>query len=99
MWDAAGRITDLGLPAGARSGQARAILAGGVIVGTAELPAPGGGFWTQAVQWRAPGATKILPAAHGGAAMVTGGADGDTYVGNSADTRGGLHPSIWHCRK
>jgi uncharacterized membrane protein len=99
VWDAAGRITDLGLPAGARSGQARAILPGGVIVGTVDVPAAGGGFRTRAVQWTTPGAARLLPAAHGGAAMANGGADGTTYVGNSTDTLGGQHPSIWHCRR
>ena len=59
-WDAAGRITDLGLPQGSRTAQATGVLPGGVVVGTAQVPAPGGGAVTQAVRWTAPGNPQLL---------------------------------------
>jgi uncharacterized membrane protein len=94
MWDAAGRITDLGLPGGARSAKAETILPNGVIVGTAELPVRGGGWRTQAVQWTAPGAMQVLPSAAGAAANA---GDSRTVAGYSADGAGGRHPTLWRC--
>ena len=60
MWDASGRITDLGLPQGSRTAQATGVLPGGVVVGTAQVPAPGGGVVTQAVRWPAAGNPQPL---------------------------------------
>jgi uncharacterized membrane protein len=94
MWDAAGRITDLGLPGGARSAKAETILPNGVIVGTAELPVRGGGWRTQAVQWTAPGAMQVLPSAAGAEANA---GDSRTVAGYSADGAGGRHPTLWRC--
>jgi YD repeat-containing protein len=96
MWDAAGRITDLVLPAGARSAKAETILPNGVIVGTAELPVPGGGWRTQAVQWTAPGAMQVLPSAAGAAANASG---STTVAGYRADGAGGRHPTLWRCER
>jgi uncharacterized membrane protein len=96
LWDAAGRITDLGLPAGARSAKAETILPNGVIVGTAELPVSGGGWRTQAVQWTAPGAVQVLPAAAGAAANA---GDSTTVAGYRADGAGGRHPTLWRCER
>jgi uncharacterized membrane protein len=96
MWDAAGRITDLGLPSGARSAKAETILPNGVIVGTAELPVPGGGWRTQAVQWTAPGAVQVLPSAAGAAANA---GDSTTVAGYRADGAGGRHPTLWRCER
>jgi uncharacterized membrane protein len=93
MWDAAGRITDLGLPAGARSAKAETILPNGVILGTAELPSRGG-WRTQAVRWTAPGTLQLLPSAAGAAAN---GGDATTAVGYRADDAGGRHPTLWRC--
>jgi uncharacterized membrane protein len=95
MWDAAGRITDLGLPSGARSAKAEAILPDGVIVGTAELPVPGG-WGTQAVQWTAPDAVQLLPSAAGAAANA---GDSTTVAGYRADGAGGRHPTLWRCER
>jgi len=98
LWDRTGRIIDVGLPAGARSGQARAILRNGVIVGTAEVPMPGGGFRSQGVQWLAPGAFLVLPSASDGMASSTAGATDTTdFVGYSMDGAGGRHPVRWRC--
>jgi uncharacterized membrane protein len=94
MWDAAGRITDLGLPGGARSAKAETILPNGVIVGTAELPVRGGGWRTQAVQWTAPAAMQVLPSAAGAAANA---GDSRTVAGYRADGAGGRHPTLWRC--
>src|SRR6266566_4318296 len=100
MWDRAGRIIDLGLPAGARSGQAQAILRGGVILGTAEVSVPGGGFRSQAVQWLTPGTLALLPSARDGTASSTSGAmDATSFVGYVMDTDGGRHPVRWRCGK
>jgi uncharacterized membrane protein len=96
MWDAAGRITDLGLPSGVRSAKAEAILPNGVIVGTAELPVPGGGWRTQAVQWTAPGALQVLPSAAGAAANA---GHSTTAAGYRADGAGGRHPTLWRCER
>ena len=94
MWDAAGRITDLGLPSGARSAKAETILPNGVIVGTAELPVRGGGWRTQAVQWTAPGAMQVLPSAAGAEANA---GHSRTVAGYRADGAGGRHPTLWRC--
>jgi uncharacterized membrane protein len=96
MWDPAGRITDLGLPSGARSAKAETILPNGVIVGTAELPVPGGGWRTQAVQWTAPAAMQVLPSAAGAAANA---GDSTTVAGHRADGAGGRHPTLWRCQQ
>jgi uncharacterized membrane protein len=96
LWDAAGRITDLGRPSGARSAKAETILPNGVIVGTAELPVPGGGWRTQAVQWTAPGAVQVLPAAAGAAANA---GHSTTVAGYRADGAGGRHPTLWRCER
>jgi uncharacterized membrane protein len=93
MWDAAGRITDLGLPPGARSAKAEAILPNGVIVGTAELVV-GSGTRTEAIQWTAPNAARLLPSAAGAAANAGG---STTVVGHRADGAGGRHPARWRC--
>jgi uncharacterized membrane protein len=94
-WDSAGRITDLGLPAGARLARAEAILPDGVIVGTAELPAAGG-WQTQAVQWTAPGAVQALPSAAAPGAAANA-AQAVTIAGYRADGAGGRHPTLWQC--
>jgi uncharacterized membrane protein len=100
VWDRTGRITDLGLPAGARSGQAQAILRNGVIVGTAEVPMPGGGFRSRAVQWLTPGNFVLLPSAGDGTASSTAGAtDAASFVGYVEDADGGRHPVRWRCGK
>jgi uncharacterized membrane protein len=100
MWDPAGRIVDLGLPAGAKSGQARAILRNGAIIGTAELPLPGGGVRSQAVQWLAPRHLLLLPSAGtGGASSAAGATDANGFVGNVMDPDGGRHPVRWQCGK
>ncbi len=96
MWDAAGRITDLGLPSGARSAKAETILPNGVIVGTAELAVRGGGWRTQAVHWTAPGAIQVLPSAAGAAANA---GDSTTVAGYRADGAGGRHPTLWRCER
>jgi uncharacterized membrane protein len=93
QWDAAGRITDLGLPAGARSAKAEAVLPSGTVVGTAEVPSAGG-WYTQAVQWTAPGAVQVLPSATGAAANA---AQAVTVAGYRADGAGGRHPTLWRC--
>jgi len=94
-WDSAGRITDLGLPAGARLAKAEAILPNGVIVGTAELPSAGG-WQTQAVQWTAPGAVQALPSTTGTGAAANA-AQAVTVAGYRADGAGGRHPTLWRC--
>jgi uncharacterized membrane protein len=94
MWDAAGRITDLGLPSGAHSAKAEAILGNGVVVGTADLPAAGGGWRTQAVRWTAPGVAQLLPSATGSAAHDGG---STTVAGYRSDGTGGRHPTLWRC--
>jgi uncharacterized membrane protein len=93
LWDSAGRITDLGLPAGARLAKAEAILPNGVIIGTAELPMADG-WHTQAVQWPAPGAVQVLPSTTGAAANA---AEAVTVAGHRADGAGGRHPTLWRC--
>jgi uncharacterized membrane protein len=94
LWDAAGRITDLGLPAGARSAKAEAILPNGVITGTAELPRADG-WHTQAVRWTAPGAGQALPSTETGA--VANAAQALPVAGYRADGAGGRHPTLWRC--
>jgi len=98
MWDANGRIIDLGLPPGSRTAQATAVLPSGVVVGTAQLPAPGGGVVTRAVRWAARGKPQMLGGSGGLAqAAVTGAASTRTAVGYWADAKGGRHPAIWRC--
>jgi YD repeat-containing protein len=96
MWDAAGRITDLGLPAGSRTAQATGVLPGGVVVGTAHVPAPGGGVLTQAVSWPSAGHPQLL--AGQGPDVVAGAAPARAAVGYRADAKGGRHPVIWRCK-
>lgn len=95
LWDAAGRITDLGLPAGARSAKAEAILPNGVITGTAELPRADG-WHTQAVQWTAPGAVQALPSTTETGAAANA-AQALPVAGYRADGAGGRHPTLWRC--
>jgi uncharacterized membrane protein len=100
MWDRAGRIIDLGLPTGARSGQAKAILRDGVIIGTAEVPTPGGGFRSQAVRWLRPGTFVLLPSVRDATASSGAGAtDATSFVGYFMDADGGRHPVRWRCGK
>ena len=97
-WSAGGRITDLGLPAGSRTAQASGVLPGGVVVGTAQLPAPGGGVLTRAVRWPAAGQPQLLGRQQGpGQAMVAGAASARTAVGYRTDAKGGQHPVKWRC--
>jgi hypothetical protein len=93
MWDAGGQITDLGLPAGSRTAQATGVLPGGVAVGTARMPAPGGGVLTQAVRWPAAGQPQLL--AGQGPDVVA--ASGQAAVGYRTDAKGGRHPLMWRC--
>jgi YD repeat-containing protein len=95
MWDAAGRITDLGLPAGSRTAQATGVLPGGVVVGTAEMPAAGGGVLTQAVRWPTAGQPQLL--AGQGPDVVAGAASAQAAVGYRMDAKGGRHPVMWRC--
>ncbi|HLQ55130.1 MAG TPA: hypothetical protein VK162_12775 [Streptosporangiaceae bacterium] len=97
-WGPGGRITDLGLPAGSRTAQASGVLPGGVVVGTAQLPAPGGGVLTQAVRWPAAGQPQLLGRQEGPRqAMVAGAASAQTAVGYRTDATGGRHPVKWRC--
>ena len=98
VWDRAGQITGLELPPGSRSGRAEAILGNGVIIGTAEVPVPGG-FRTRAVRWERPDAVALLPTAPDTGSTAAGALDATTYVGYSTDAVGGKHPVIWRCRK
>lgn len=98
MWDANGRIIDLGLPPGSRSAQASAVLPSGVVVGTAQMPAPGGGVVMRAVRWPGAGTPQLLGQNRGfGQSVVTGAAATQTAVGYRADAKGGRHPAIWRC--
>jgi YD repeat-containing protein len=94
MWDASGQITDLGLPAGSRTAQAAGMLPGGVVVGTAQVPVPGGGVVTQAVRWRAAGQPQMIAGQRTAVADADSGRDA---VGYRADTKGGRHPMMWRC--
>jgi hypothetical protein len=97
-WTADGRVTDLGLPKGSRAAQADGVLPGGVVVGTAQLPGPGGGTVTQAVRWTAAGRPQLLsPPAGPRQAMVAGAASAHTAVGYRIDPKGGRHPVKWRC--
>lgn len=97
-WDANGRITDLGLPAGSRTAQATGVLPGGVVVGTAEVRAPGGGVLSHAVRWPAAGDPQLLGAQSGtGQTVVTDTMSPQTAVGYRADAKGGRHPVMWRC--
>jgi YD repeat-containing protein len=94
-WDASGRITDLGLPQGSRTAQATGVLPGGAVVGTAQVPAPGGGMVTQAMRWPAAGNPQPLTGQQSTA--VTDVAPAQAAVGYRADAKGGRHPMIWRC--
>ena len=94
MWDASGRITDLGLPQGSRIAQATGVLPGGAVVGTAQVPAPGGGVVTQAMQW--PTAGHPQPVTEQQPTAVTDAAP-QAAVGYRADAKGGRHPMMWRC--
>ena len=95
MWDASGRITDLGLPQGSRTAQATGVLPGGVVVGTAQVPAPGGGVVTQAMRW--PAAGNPQPVTGQKSTAVTDVAPAQAAVGYRADAKGGRHPMMWRC--
>jgi hypothetical protein len=98
MWAVNGRITDLGLPAGSRAAQADGVLPDGVVVGTAQIPAPGGGTLAQAVRWTAAGHPQLLsPPGGTKQALVTGTASADTVTGYQTDAKGGRHPVMWGC--
>ncbi len=98
QWDAAGRITDLGLPTGSRTAQANGVLPGGVVVGTAQMPAPGGGLLTQAVRWLAAGQPQLLAAPEALQQNVVAAAgSAQTAVGYRTDAAGGRHPVMWRC--
>ena len=98
MWAANGRITDLGLPRGSRTAQADDVLSDGVVVGTAQLPAPGGGTLTQALRWAAAGQPQLLSPPKGAKqALVTGTASAGTVTGYQTDAKGGRHPVTWGC--
>lgn len=98
LWTAAGRIADLGLPAGSRTAQATGVLASGVVVGTAQMPVAGGGTVPQAVRWPAPGQPQLLGGqGQGESTVVTDVASARTVVGYRIDARGDRHPVLWRC--
>jgi YD repeat-containing protein len=94
MWDASGQITDLGLPTGSRTAQATGMLPGGVVVGTAQVPAPGGGVVTQAIRWPAAGQPQMID---GQRTVVANADSGQDAVGYRTDAKGGRHPIMWRC--
>lgn len=96
-WDANGRITQLDLPAGARSGQAVAILPGGTVLGVADVPLPGGGVQKQAVRWKASSAALLSAPQRQSGSAPGGATDATSYVGYRTDAVGGRHPVLWHC--
>jgi hypothetical protein len=97
-WNAAGRITDLGLPPGSRTAQATGVLPGGVVVGTAQMPVPGGGVVAQAVRWTQAGHPELLGGRTGlEQTVVVGAASAGSAAGYLADAKGGRHPVIWRC--
>ena len=96
-WDAAGRITDLGLPPGSRTAQATAVLPGGVVVGTAQMPVAGGGVVAQAVRWVRPGQPELLGGRTGMEQTVVVSASAQSAAGYLADAKGGRHPVMWRC--
>ncbi len=96
-WDAAGRITDLGLPPGSRTAQATAVLPGGVVVGTAQVPVAGGGVVAQAVRWVRAGQPELLGGRVGMEQTVVIGASARSAAGYLADAKGGRHPVMWRC--
>ena len=59
-----------------------------------EVPSAGG-WYTQAVQWTAPGAVQVLPSTTGAAAANA--AQAVTVAGYRADGVGGRHPTLWRC--
>jgi hypothetical protein len=98
LWDAAGRISTLELPAGARSGQATAILPDGTVIGTADVMVAGGGVQKQAVRWTKAGSVALLSTSDDRAGSAAGGAaDATSYVGYRTDPVGGRHPVLWRC--
>ena len=97
MWDARGRLTDLGLPAGSRTAHATAVLPSGVVVGTAEMPVPGGGVVSQAVRWRVAGQPQLLAGQQGLEQTAVAGTAAQAAVGYRTDTQGGRHPVMWRC--
>lgn len=96
-WDAAGRITDLGLPPGSRTAHATAVLPGGVVVGTAQMPVAGGGVIAQAVQWVRAGHPELLGGRTGMEQTVVVSASAQSAAGYLADAKGGRHPVMWRC--
>jgi uncharacterized membrane protein len=98
MWDAKGRTTDLGLPAGSRTAQASGVLPGGVVVGTAEVRAPGGGVRSHAVRWPAAGHPQLLGGPESpDQSAVAAAVPAQTAVGYGTDAKGGRHPMMWRC--
>ncbi len=98
MWDAAGRIIDLGLPTGSRTAQATGVLPSGDVVGTAQIPLPGGGVVAQAVRWVRAGQPELLGGRTGlEQTVVAGAASAQTAGGYLADAKGGRHPVMWRC--
>lgn len=99
-WAADGRITDLGLPKGSRAAQADDVLTGGIAIGTAQVPAAGGGTLTRAVRWTAVGQPQLLSPAEGPEqALAAGGTSVNTVAGYQADAKGGRHPVTWRCER
>jgi hypothetical protein len=98
MWASRGRLTDLGLPAGSRTAHATGVLPDGVVVGTAQMPAPGGGVLSQAVRWSVAGQPQLLGGQKGlEQTVVADAASAQTAVGYRTDARGGRHPAMWRC--
>jgi hypothetical protein len=98
-WDTAGRITDLGLPPGSRTAPATAVLLGGVVVGTAQMPVPGGGVVAQAVRWVRAGHPELLGGRTGMEQTVVVGASARSAAGFLADAKGGRYPVMWRCER
>jgi hypothetical protein len=96
-WDASGRITQLDLPAGARSGQALAILPDATVLGVADVPLPGGGVQKQAVRWTASSAALLSTPERQSTSAPGGATDATSYVGYRTDAVGGRHPVLWRC--
>lgn len=97
MWDANGRLTDLGLPTGSRTAHATAVLPSGVVVGTAEMPARGGGVLSQAARWRVAGHPQLLAGQQGLEQTEVVGTAAQAAAGYRTDTKGGRHPVMWRC--
>jgi len=74
------------------------VLPSGVVVGTAEMPVPGGGVVAQAVRWVRAGHPQLLAARQGlEQSVVAGAASAQTAVGYLTDAKGGRHPVMWRC--